>query len=55
MTNNPIYHTKGQRCIESKNEMLIIQVIDSSDLKCVKEKINMAKLKNGKATKPNVK
>ena len=29
-----------------KNEILIIQVIDSSDLKCVKDQINIVKLQN---------
>ena len=29
-----------------KNEILIIQVIDSSDLKYVKEQINIVKLQN---------
>ena len=29
-----------------KNEILIIRVIDSSDLKCIKEEINIAKPQN---------
>ena len=37
---------KGAEVYGVKNEILIIQVIDSSDLKCIKEEINTAKPQN---------
>ena len=37
---------KGAKVYGVKNEILITQVIDSSDLKCVKEEINIAKPQN---------
>ena len=37
---------KGAEVYGVKNEILIIRVIDSSDLKCIKEEINIAKPQN---------
>ena len=37
---------KGQKCMELKNVILIIHVIDLSDLICVKEEINIVKSKS---------
>ena len=37
---------KGAEVYGVKNEILIIWVIDSSDLKCIKEEINIAKPQN---------
>ena len=37
---------KGAEVYGVKNEILIIRVIDSSDLKCIKEEINTAKPQN---------
>ena len=45
MKNYPIYHTRG-RGVWNQNEILMIQVIDPSDLKCVKEEVNIAKAQN---------
>ena len=37
---------KGAEVYGVKNEILIIRVIDSSDLKCIQEEINIAKPQN---------
>ena len=37
---------KGAEVYGVKNEILIIRVKDSSDLKCIKEEINIAKPQN---------
>ena len=42
----PNFPHKGQKCMELKNVILIIHVIDLSDLICVKEEINIVKLKS---------
>ena len=42
----PFIIQNGAEVYGVKNERLIIQVIDSSDLKCAKEEINIAKQLN---------
>ena len=37
---------KGAEVYGIKNEILMIQVIDPSDLKCVKEEVNIAEAQN---------